>query len=311
MLNISYTISPRLNNYLLKIENLRKVILLTPLTQKAKLKLRWEATLDRTSASLELCGNPLKRAEIAKLFTHNKAKLRKDELEVVNYKKAIDYILQSWLGSPQPVDSETIIALSKIIGESRLSAPKEELNYLFDYLSARQENPVIQAAIVNVELMKMQPFTHNNRIISLLASILFLYKYGYDFRGFLAYEAQWAEDKNYFYEHYTLAMNAPTLTLWLEYFALCMTQQLEKVQERILRPSQNLKDFSKALWELNDRQKLILASLDRPDATITNRKIQKEYKTPQITASRDLAKLTNLGLLFSHGKGRSVYYTKI
>ena len=29
------------------------------------------------------------------------------------------------------------------------------------------------------------------------------------------------------------------------------------------------------------------------------------------TASRDLTKLVKLGLVFSHGKGRSVYYTKV
>jgi len=35
------------------------------------------------------------------------------------------------------------------------------------------------------------------------------------------------------------------------------------------------------------------------------------FKVSQITASRDLSKLGALGLLFIHGKGRSVYYTKI
>lgn len=311
MLNISYTISPRLSDYLFKIENLRRIILLTPLTQNRKLKLRWEATFNRLYACLALSGNSLKRSEMAKLLTQSKRKLRKEEQEVVNYKSALDYILQNWQGSSISIDSETIIALSKIIGSGRLSAPKEELDYLFEYLAAKQESPVIQGAIVNAELMKMQPFTNNNQVISFLASTLFLYKYGYDFRGFLAYETEWIEDYSYFKESYKLAMNAPSLTLWIEYFALSILHQLEKLDQSLQRPNQILKDFSKALWELTDRQKSILAHLDMPDVTITNRKIQKEYAVSQITASRDLAKLTNLGLLFSHGKGRSVYYTKV
>ncbi len=45
--------------------------------------------------------------------------------------------------------------------------------------------------------------------------------------------------------------------------------------------------------------------------TITNKKVQKLFKVSQITASRDLAKLASVGLLFTHGKGRSVYYTKV
>ncbi len=69
--------------------------------------------------------------------------------------------------------------------------------------------------------------------------------------------------------------------------------------------------MAQSYFELNDRQTSILNMLDLPQGSITNRKIQKAYKVSQITASRDLAKLTTLGFLFSHGKGRSVYYTKV
>lgn len=69
--------------------------------------------------------------------------------------------------------------------------------------------------------------------------------------------------------------------------------------------------MAEGFFELNDRQKSILNMLDQPTASITNRLTQKAYKVSQITASRDLAKLTTLGFLFSHGKGRSVYYTRV
>lgn len=310
MLNISYTISPRLSDHIFKIENLRRIILLTPVSQDAKLRIRWEATLNKIYSTLALSGNPLKRHEMAELLSQNKKNLKKEEKEVISYKIALNYILQNWLGSSNPIDYSVIISLSKIMGQPRLSAPKEELIHLFEYLSAKQENPIIQGAIVFLELMKIQPFTINNQIISLLTSTLFLYKYGYDFRGFIAYEAEWLEDSNYFKENYKIAMNAPSLTLWIEYFALCILHQLEKLDQNLSKPNRIVKDFPKTLWQLNDRQKSILFSLDRPDTTITNMKIQKEYAVSQITASRDLGKLTNLGLLFSYGKGRSVYYTK-
>lgn len=311
MLNISYTASPRLNDYLFKIENLRRIILLTPISQNTKIKLRWEATLDRIYAYLFLSGSDLKRMELAKLLSQSKEILKIKMPEIVHYKSALDYIIQNWLGSSNPIDAETIITLSRLIGNNKLSAPKEELDYLLDYLSAKQENPVIQAAIAHIEFIKMQPFKNSNQAIALLTSTLFLFKYGYDFRGFLAYENEWIQDNSYFKENYKLAMNTPTLTLWLEYFALSILHQLERLEQAISRPNQILEGFPKALLELNDRQKSIITSLDRPDSTITNRKIQKRYKTSQITASRDLRKLTNLNLLFTHGKGRSTYYTKI
>lgn len=312
MLNISYNISPKLKEYLFEIETLRRHILLTPISSKVKLQLRWEAICSKIYAGLNLSKNTLKKEEILKILSQNMTKkITNDQLKVLRYKNALDYITQNWLGSSNSIDSKALISLYKIIGQGNLSVPKEELDYLFDYLAAKEENPIIQSAIINIEIAKMQPFSDNNFLLSLLASTLFLYKYGYDFRGFLAHEIEWVEDNNYFRQNYDLATKTPTLTLWLEYFSGCILRQLEKISQKISKPNQVMQDFPESFWELNDRQKFILSFLDKPDVTITNRKIQKKYNVSQITASRDLAKLTNLGLLFSHGKGRSVYYTKI
>ncbi|MEK7517565.1 MAG: hypothetical protein AAB583_03365, partial [Patescibacteria group bacterium] len=167
------------------------------------------------------------------------------------------------------------------------------------YLEAKKENPIIQSAIVYTELIKMQAFTKKNEVIPLLISILFLYKYGYDFKGFLAYENTWLEK------------NSLSLTLWLEEFSENVLKQIELIDQSVSKPNIILQDLSNSFWELNERQKSVLAFLDNPNVVITNRNIQKWHKVSQITSSRDLAKLTNLGFLFSHGKGRSVYYTKI
>ncbi len=312
MLDISYNLSPKLKDNLRNIENLRRVILLTPVSPKTKLFLRWEATFNRIYAFASMSGNPLKRDEITKLLGDIGVKqLSKNQDAIIRYKRAIDYILQNWLGSKNQINSETIIAIHRIISNGKMSAAREELDYLFDYLQAKEENPIIQAAIVCIELMKIEPFTNENEIISQLASSLVLYKYGYDFRGFLSYEAEWTENKADFRANYDLAMKAPNLTLWLEYFAGCVARQLEKTTQKLSKSKDIVKELPKSFWELNDRQKSILAYLQKPDISITNRKVQKRYKISQITASRDLVRLTNLGFLFSHGKGRSVYYTRV
>ena len=64
-------------------------------------------------------------------------------------------------------------------------------------------------------------------------------------------------------------------------------------------------------WEITTRQKEIMMYLENPTASVTNKTVQKLFNISQITASRDLARLANLGLLLAHGKGRSVYYTKV
>lgn len=312
MLNISYNISPRLQGYLSKIEDLRKEILLTPISQTLELRLRWEAVFNRAHYSLKLSGNPIKKADMLKLLsevTHKK--INNDQKAVLRYKEALDYISQSWQGSQNAVDAKAIIDLHRIIGNGRLRVPQAGLQYLLDYLQARIENPIIQAAIVNIEMEKMQLFTEYNSLIAHLAADLFLYKYGYDLKGFLAYEAAWMEDAKTFKENHERALNSVSLTLWLEYFASCVLKQAELINQSLIKPKTQALDVRESFWKLNERQKSILNFLDPPQATITNRQIQKRYKTSQITASRDLAKLTNLGFLFSHGKGRSVYYTKI
>ena len=87
-----------------------------------------------------------------------------------------------------------------------------------------------------------------------------------------------------------------------------MLTQLEKVTYSNLSSEDYLPN---SFWQLNDRQKSILGFLENPDATITNKRVRSLFKISQITASRDLTKLANLGLLFAHGKGRSVFYTKV
>jgi hypothetical protein len=312
MLNISYNISPRLKERLTKIENLRKQILLTPIPPAKELRLRWEATFNRVYACLKLAGNPLKKQEVLKLLTeitHRKVNL--DQREMVKFKAALDYISQNWLGAGMAVNAQALVELHRIIANGRLRVPQAGLQHLLDYLQTKSENPIIQAAIVGIEMEKMQLFEESNRLISNLSSLVFLYKHGYDFRGFLAYEIQWYENGDEFRDNHERALNSLNLTLWLEYFAQCILKQAEAVIQSLEKPKTQISDLRKSFWELNERQKSILSFLDSPQATITNRQIQKRFKTSQITASRDLAKLTSLGYLFSHGKGRSVYYTKI
>ena len=238
-------------------------------------------------------------------------KINNEQKIILQYKKSLDYIFQNWQGSQNAVDAKAIIDLHKIIGNGRLRIPQAGLQYLLDYLQARIENPIIQAAIVSIEMEKMQLFTEHNNLIAHLTADLFLYKYGYDFKGFLAYETAWIEETKTFKENHERALRSLSLTLWLEYFAKNILGQLETIAQSIKKPKQGTVDLRKSFWQLNERQKSILNLLDQPQATIANRQIQKKYRVSQITASRDLAKLTNLGCFYSHGKGRSVYYTKI
>lgn len=311
MVNVSYTISPILGGSLQKIESLRRDILLIPLTPKTELRLRWEGMVNKAYWSLALSNNPLTKKEVLSLLTqqHTK-KLTQEENEVIKYKKALDYIAQEWLASPKNITPKTVILLHEIGCFGRFQGPETSLRQLLDYLQASPEHPVVQAAIAQIHLANQSFFTQGNGRLSRLLGLLFLYKSGFDVKGFYALEEYFRHDLSGFNYHLENALKLAHITTWLEYFAESFMNQLEKVYQNIRAEKVGI-DLPSSFWDLNDRQKTILTLFDQPDSTITNKKVQKKFKVSQITASRDLSKLTTLGILFARGKGRSVYYTRV
>lgn len=311
MINISYTISPTLKVSLDKIEILRQRILLTPLSVRSEIRFRWEATINHIYWSLIMSENPLSKKDVMTLLTlAQKKKLKPEEVEIIKYKKACDYIAQEWLVSSRSVSPKIILQLHDLACPGRFEGTETELKQELDYLQASSENPIVIAAISYIIIAKTRPFTDGNGRLSRLLSRLFLYKYGYDFKGFLVIEEYFRRDMAAFKFHFENALKESNVTPWLEYYAQSVAIQLEKAAQDIYSQRFHL-DVDSRLFDLNDRQKVILGQMEQPEMSVTNKKVQKQFKISQITASRDLAKLASLGLLFIHGKGRSVYYTRI
>ena len=147
-------------------------------------------------------------------------------------------------------------------------------------------------------------------ILARLVHYLFLAKYGFDTRGWVTPERVWQADEVTYKRLIEAYTKDHALTRWLEYIAQSMQTNLETLAADI-RESRFHIEYPPSFWELSDRQKEIMKLMAHPETTITNRQVHKRFRVSQITASRDLAKLTSLGLLYPHGKGRAVYYTKI
>lgn len=310
MRGLSYNLSSSLTESLQKIENLRQKILVVPLSQKTELRIRWEAMINRIYWSLVLSANPLTKAEMVKLLTEGKKKrFTKEEQEAISYKKALDYVSQNWFVSQNRITPKVVVTLHDLACPGRLRGSEAPLKQVLDYLQVSSENPVVQAGVAQIQIITLAPFSDGNGRTARLLALLFLYKAGFDFRGLLVLEEYFCRDLASFTEATQSVSKNQNLTFWLEYFAKGIVAQLEKAQEDLTLQRSHL-DLPATFWGLNDRQKEILTMLDQPDATITNKKVQKQFRVSQITASRDLAKLASLGLLFAHGRGRSVYYTR-
>jgi Fic family protein len=176
-------------------------------------------------------------------------------------------------------------------------------------LETSSENPIIQAGIAQAEILRISPFPTGNGRVSRLLSYLYLFKYGYDARGLVFFDEYLRSDLVTLRQVLERAFTTGNSTLWLEHFAKGVLVQMQKSLESINNLSFKT-TLPASFWKLNDRQKEILNYLEKPDEKITNKKVQSMFKISQITASRDLAKLANLGLLFGHGKGRSRFYTR-
>ncbi|MBI4033094.1 MAG: Fic family protein [Candidatus Blackburnbacteria bacterium] len=316
METLSFTFSGALRNSLQKIDGFRSQILLSPIPPRVELRLRWEATLNRIYWSLALAGDPLPKAEIIKLLTAEKKRPTQAEQEVLAYKKALDYISQEWLVSPRRVTMQTVIDLYNIssrqtVGKhARLSyADENSIKHLLEYLQTGSDHPIIQAGIAQACLINIRPFFDGNGRVARLLGLLFLYKYGYDIQGFLVLSDYWRKDSKGLEYATERSLKTKNFTVWLEYFAHGILVEVEKIAQNLKSPVFQT-DLPATFWRLNDRQKEILVILEEPEATITNKKMQKHFKVSQITASRDLAKLASLGLLFAHGRGRATYYTR-
>jgi Fic family protein len=187
---------------------------------------------------------------------------------------------------------------------------EKRINTFLEYLEKGHDNPIIQAGIAQIQVINITPFDNGNGRVARLLSYLFLYKHGYDVRGMISFEEYLRRDMITFKRVLDLTKAQGSLTLWLEYFAFAVMTSLEKTVE-IIKNLDFQEELPASFWKLNSRQRQILEYLEEPGLEITNKEVQKVHGISQITASRDLAKLTNLGLLLAHGKGRSVYYTRV
>lgn len=317
MTPIAHTITPYLLRYLTRLESVRQQLILFPLSPKRELGLRFLATIDRVHFGLALTDEHAHPDNIKTIlanqivFTMQKKENYKDKLQtdILKYKISLDYIKRDWRLSSQSITVGTLLHLYSLSGDPDIKIPEHKLIDIVKYLHASVDNPFIQAALAKLQIRRILPNSIHTELFSTMSSYLFLYQSGMDCRELLVLEKPWAQEKKLFDGYYATALAKPNVTNWLEYFVKTVCIQLEQTYESVIQSQTKIEE--EKIGKLNERQKVIMTLLDDPQAIITNRTIQKIFHISAITASRDLARLTMLGLLIQQGKGRSVRYTRI
>jgi len=314
---IAYTISPYLLRYLNRLEVLRQQLILYPLSPKRELGLQFQATVERVHFGLALAGEDVHSENIKTIlanqivFAMQNKQNYKDQIQkdVLEYKLLLDYIKREWRLSSQRITLQTLLSLYSPTKTDSTKSLDKELQDIIAYLHASADNPFIQAALAKLQIRRLLQDSFQTETFSTMASYLFLYQSGMDCRGLLVLEKPWVQERKLFDGYYATAIAKPNVTGWLEYFVKTLCGQLELTYQSLVQSQTKIEE--EKIGKLNERQKVIMTLLDDPQAIITNRTIQKIFHISAITASRDLAKLTMLGLLIQQGKGRSVRYTRI
>lgn len=309
MRNISYLHSATLTQIVQEIDKVRQTILLEPISPQKELQIHWGVLLERLYWSLKLSNYQLSKKQIGELLAQTKKQMTINERLAMQYKKAFDFIAHHWLANTEHITPKTVYLLHSFISTTKITSQEEKLQQSLNYLQVKPDHAVIQAATAMFQLLDLAQESPGLEKTACLLSQLVLYKYGYDCKGFYCLEEYFYNNQQVQQRIFNESNRTGNITAWLEYYAQALHVELAKTSDRmLLTPAA---DDKKSLAVLNDRQQAILSYLDNPQASITNMKVQRLHKVSQITASRDLAKLTTLGLVITHGKGRSVYYTKI
>lgn len=337
-----FSITPKINKVLVEIERVRGFL------DAVKLKDDWIADMQKKALILEshhsthIEGTALSLEQAKSILEGKKVKgvSRDDEKELLNYKKAMDFI-SKYLGKDALVSEGIIRELHKILVKGVRGENADPSNYrkVQNYVvnsrtreiiytppgaldvpplmreftewinKAVDVSPVLVAGIAQFQFVHIHPFIDGNGRTARLLSTLILYKTGYDFKKLFTISEYYDKDRPGYYQAIqNVRKNKMDMTTWLEYFVDGLRSQMAEIQEkgkRIIVSEKILKGITS--HNLNMRQGKIIRFLVINER-IDNEQCQKLCGSIRRTATRDLASLVQKGLIEMKGELKGAYY---
>jgi len=183
----------------------------------------------------------------------------------------------------------------------------------FNSPGAKQLHPIFRAAITHYQLVFIHPFIEGNGRTARAMATLALYAAGYDFKRFFSSEEYFDSDvESYYSALQSVQQHKKTeMTYWLEYFCYGLAMEVEKVKEKVLKLSKDLK-MKKELGRqvaLSERQIVILELL-QDQGEISSTDAQEMLPNVSVdTILRDLKDLIEKKVVDKHGITKGVTYT--
>lgn len=301
----NFTISPELTQTLLEIERHKEAIDVMPVNSRTVASLRETARLLSTHYSTQIEGNELDVSEVEKLAHGHKGGFpgkERDEREVRNYFKALEYI-ETLFGGEKPVTEKQIMVIHSLVltGAKRGTPYREGQNVIRDsrsggivymppeakdvpgliegltiWMNQQAKGQVLPAAIVaalvHYQFATIHPYYDGNGRTARLLTTLLLHKMGYGLKGIYSLEEYYAKNLMGYYEalnigdnhNYYMGRAEADVTPFLEYFLSGMARSFGSVRKEVEK-SRNLPqaDQTQKLRELRPMQRQLLSLFER------------------------------------------------
>jgi Fic family protein len=338
-----YTITPKINKALVEIERVRGFLDAINLKDDWVSDMQAKALLLESHHSTHIEGTAINLEQAQDILAGKKVKgvSRDDEKELLNYKKAMDFI-SKYLGKDDPISEGLVRELHKILvrgvrgSEAQPGSYRKIQNYVansrtkeiiytppaplevphlmrefVDWINGNIEevSPVLTAGIAQFQFVHIHPFVDGNGRTARLLSTLILYKTGYDFKRLFTISEYYDKDRPAYYTAIqSVRKSKMDMTGWLEYFVDGLRSQMKEIQgkgKKIITADKVVKRFEDN--GLNDRQAKIIRYLV-VNAKITNDECQKLCGSIRRTATRDLSSLVEKGIVEMKGELKGAYY---
>lgn len=305
----------------------------------AKLELQARALSTHASTSIE--GNPLPLTDVKRLLQSNPVHIRNTEREVLNYNRALKKVSANIKAGTFQLSIKTMNATQGLVVKGLLEQTQDMgrlrqhhvvirdphkpdtivfippdykdvptlTKHLFDFIHSHIDkiDPIILAGLFHRQNVIIHPYMDGNGRTTRLLTTAILGQGGLDVFNIFAFENYYNQNiRRYFTtvglqgDYYEVA-NTINFTKWLEYFSEGILDELRRVRKTIPtihRP------------RLEEHHKRILRYIEK-HGSITQREYGKIVIRSLAARKKDFQKLLALGLLESHGGGRSLYYTLV
>lgn len=173
-------------------------------------------------------------------------------------------------------------------------------------------NPVLRSAWVHIYFESVHPFEDGNGRIGRALAEKALHQ-GVEQPILISLSQVIEADRNLYYEKLKEAQSSLQIDRWLTYFGEVVLKAQEKVEELIEFSLKKTRLFDTYRAQLNERElKALSRMLDEGPDGFEGGMNAKKYMSitgaSKATATRDLQRLRDLGILIAGGGGRSVRY---